>query len=468
MKKNFFLILLIFFFLLSKEVLSNEDVVIKKIAEGLDFPVHLSKNEFISKNSIFVLEHKLGQIVEIQNYNKNPKINQKPILNIRPLISESDNVEPGFNGFTFSPNFEEDKYIFVSYVNKKNQIILSRFEYDDKIKQAKLSSEVELLSVERLSSEDAPEHNCGTMSFNPKDNYLYTCVGDSRAPESAQNLKVLNGKILRIDPFKISENGKNYSFVKENPFIQLDGKPEILFLGFRNPWKFSFDSETGDIYIPDVGSEYIEELNIVKYENFNNYLNFGAGCFEGSYRIYDKHYADVKNSKKICLKNINDPSMKMIEPKLQYLHESLLSTNNDSYGNSIIGGVVYKNKKSIWHNHYFFADWVTSNIWYLDTTKKKKYIGINLHSGEYLGLTSINQADDKLLATSSMGLVYEIILPNKKNLEKSIYNKPIIYNKLHAVEIMNKSDKIIFTASSNFYKLLVKIREIKEKLFGSN
>tara|TARA_Y100000294_G_scaffold84981_1_gene79652 strand:+ start:280 stop:483 length:204 start_codon:yes stop_codon:yes gene_type:complete len=67
-----------------------------------------------------------------------------------------------------------------------------------------------------------------------------------------------------------------------------------------------------------------------------------------------------------------------------------------------------------------------------------------------------------------MGLVYEIILPNKKNLEKSIYNKPIIYNKLHAVEIMNKSDKIIFTASSNFYKLLVKIREIKEKLFGSN
>ena len=105
MKKNFFLILLIFFLLLSKEVLSNEDVVIKKIAEGLDLPAHLSKNEFISKNSIFVLEHKLGQIVEIQNYNKDPKINQKPILNIKSLISESDSLEPGFNGFTFSPNF---------------------------------------------------------------------------------------------------------------------------------------------------------------------------------------------------------------------------------------------------------------------------------------------------------------------------------------------------------------------------
>jgi len=138
MKKNFFLILLIFFLLLSKEVLSNEDVIIKKIAEGLDLPAHLSKNEFISKNSIFVLEHKLGQIVEIQNYNKDPKINQKPILNIKSLISENDSLEQGFTGFAFSPNFKEDKYIFVSYNNKENQIILSRFKYDDKIKQAKI------------------------------------------------------------------------------------------------------------------------------------------------------------------------------------------------------------------------------------------------------------------------------------------------------------------------------------------
>ncbi len=467
MKKNFFLILLIFSLLLNTRALSNEDVKIKKIVEGLNLPAHLSENKFISQNSVFVLEHKSGQIREIQNYNKNPKINLKPILNIESLISENENWEQGINGFAFSPNFKEDKYIFVSYNNKENQIILSRFKYDDKIKQAKISSEVELLNVERLSSDDTPEHNCGTISFNPKDNYLYTCLGDTRVAKSAQNIKVLNGKILRIDPFNFSENGKNYSYVRENPFTQLDGKAEILFLGFRNPWKFSFDSETGDIYIPDVGSEYIEELNIVKYENFNNYLNFGAGCFEGSYRIYDKHYEDTLNSKKLCLKNISDPSIRMIEPKLQYFHESLLSTSDNDYGNSITGGVVYKNKKSIWHNHYFFADFVTSNIWYLDANKKN-YIGINLYSGEYLGLTSINQVDDKLLATSEKGSIYEIILPNKKNLEKSIYNKPIIYNKLHAVDVMNRNNEIIFTTSSNFYKFLVKVRKIKKKLFGFN
>ena len=151
------------------------------------------------------------------------------------------------------------------------------------------------------------------------------------------------------------------------------------------------------------------------------------------------------------------------------MHESLISTNDNSYGNSIIGGVVYKNKNSIWHNHYFFADYITSNIWYLDITKKKNYIGINLYFGdEYLGLTSINQVDDKLLATSEKGSIYEIILPNKKNLEKSIYNKPIIYTKLHAAHVMNRSNRIIFTTSSNFYKFLVKVRKIKKKLFGFN
>ena len=469
MKKVFFIILLIFFSFLSRSVLSGDDVRVAQIFEGLDIPSHISKNEFISPNSIFVLEHKLGQIIEIHNYDKEPKLNPKPILNIKSLIAENENLEQGLNGFAFSTNFKEDKYIFVSYVNMKNQLILSRFQYDDKIKEAPLSTEVNLLSVDRIAtSEDKFEHNCGTISFNPQDNYLYFCLGDTRSPESSQNIKVLNGKILRIDPFTLDEDGKNYSIVKENPFIKLGGKPEILFIGLRNPWKFSIDSETGDIYIPDVGSEYIEELNIVEYDNFNNYLNFGWNCFEGSYRIYDKHYTDALKSKKLCLNNINDPSIKITEPKLQYFHDSLLPTSDESiYGNSIIGGVVYKNKESIWHNHYFFADYISNNIWYLDTNKKKNYIGINLLSGEDLGLTSINQVDDKLLATSVMGLIYEIVLPNKKDLEKYIYNRPLIYSKLQVADIMNSNNEIIFTTTSGFYQFLVKVRKLKEKFFGN-
>jgi hypothetical protein len=65
-----------------------------------------------------------------------------------------------------------------------------------------------------------------------------------------------------------------------------------------------------------------------------------------------------------------------------------------------------------------------------------------------------------------MGIIYEIILPNNKNLERAIYNKPIIYEKLNAVNIMNRNNEIIFTSSSGFYKLLVKLRRLKEKIFG--
>ena len=466
--KEFFFILLIFYSLLSQNALSDNEASVKKIFEGLDFPAHISKNKFISPSSIFVLEHKTGQIVVIQNYDNKLQINQNVILNIKSLLTENENWEQGFNGFTFSPKFKDDNYLFVSYNNKKNQIIISRFKYDDKIKIAPLSSEVKLLIIDRLPSvsSDKPEHNCGTIDFNPKDNYLYVCIGDTRVPESSQNINVLNGKILRINPFIGDTSEKNYIVVKENPFIQLKGKPEILFAGFRNPWKFSFDSETGDIYIPDVGSEYIEELNVVKYGDFNNFLNFGAGCFEGSYRIYDKHYEDALNTEKICLKNINNPLIKMVEPKLQYFHDSLIWTNKN-YGNSIIGGVVYKNKDSIWHNHYFFGDLVSNNIWYLDTNKTKNYIGINLLFGDDLdlGLTSITQIDDKLLATSYMGSIYEIVLPDKKNYEKSIYNRPIIYSKLYGVDIMNKSSEVIYTSQSEFYKLLLKVRKFKKKFF---
>ena len=65
-----------------------------------------------------------------------------------------------------------------------------------------------------------------------------------------------------------------------------------------------------------------------------------------------------------------------------------------------------------------------------------------------------------------MGSIYEIVLPNKKNLEKSIYTRPIIYSKLHAVDVMNNNNEIIFTSTSVFYKLLVKVRKFKEQLFG--
>jgi len=466
MKKIFSIIAvtLCIFFNLEAFSIENEKTIIKKKIDGINFPVQILKNEFISEKSIFVLEHKTGAIIEIQNFgddNIKPTVNT--ILNLESLVSEVDNWEPGAMSFAFSPEFKNDKLIFVSYSNKNNQLVLSKFKYDTETRKALIASETKVLIIDRGNdpSTDLGDHVGGTIKFNPIDNHLYIGTGDNRHPDQAQNINKFYGKILRINPF-INANGKNYSPVKENPFTKFEGKPEVLFVGFRNPWSFSFDSETGDIYIPDVGSEYIEELNIVKYNVFNNLLNFGWSCYEGTYEIFEKHYEDVAKSAKLCKTNIKNLSMKFVEPSIQYFHDSIVKTNS-LYGNSITGGALYKNSSSIWHNHYFFGDLATSNIWFIDTSKKEN-VAINLSYGEDLGLTSITQIDNKLLATSFMGVIYEIILPNEKNYERSIYSRPLITKTLNGMKFMNENNHTIFTHGSGFYKLLKKIRHYLDLL----
>ena len=460
MKKFLSVSIFLFIIFINLTVISAEDstVIVKKRIEGINFPVQILKNEFISDKSIFVLEHRPGSIIEIENFNDNnvePKIHT--ILNLESLISEADNWEQGVMGFAFSPNFKDDKLIFVTYSSKKNQLVLSKFIYDSETRKALITSEIKVLIIDRGQdvSTDIGDHVGGTIKFNPIDNHLYLSTGDNRHPDLAHDTNNFYGKILRINPF-INSKDKNYSSVKENPFIKLQGKPEVLFIGLRNPWSFSFDSETGDIYIPDVGSEYIEELNIVKYNDFNNYLNFGWSCYEGTYEISEKHYEDILNSSKLCKSNAKNKLIKLIEPSLQYFHDTILKTTS-LYGQSITGGVVYKNLSSIWHNHYFFGDLSTSNIWYVDTSKKKK-IAINLAYGGDLGLTSITQIEDKLLATSYTGVIYEIVLPEKKNYEESIYNRPLITKDLTGMKFMNENNYTIFTHGSGFYKLLKTFR----------
>ena len=116
------------FFSIAEE--ENKKIIEKKF-EGINFPVQILKNELISKNSIFVLEHKPGAIIEIENFNEEniePKINT--ILNLETLVTEVDNWEPGVVGFAFSPFFKKDKLIFVTYSNKNNQLVLSKFTYN--------------------------------------------------------------------------------------------------------------------------------------------------------------------------------------------------------------------------------------------------------------------------------------------------------------------------------------------------
>ena len=464
-------ILSIIFFLLlifSSYSFSDDKSIIKKL-DGLNFPVQIIKNEQISNNSIFVLEHRPGAIIEIENFfdqNSEKKINK--ILDLSSIITDVDSWEQGVQSFAFSPNFSNDNLVFVSYNNKNNQLVLSSFQYEHSSRTIPISTEEVILKIDRIFDKSLTknEHTCGTIKFHPIDNFLYLCTGDARSPELSQDFQSLNGKILRIDPFTLNKDeNKKYKSPEKNPYIKIDGRPEIVFAGLRNPWAFSFDLDTGDAFIPDIGSEYIEELNIVSYSEFDSLLNFGWSCYEGTYRIYDKHYEDVVNSSKPCKENLNNKLLKFKEPSLQYFHDSLFNTNG-KYGNSIIGGVLYKNENSIWHNHYFFGDLVSSNIWYLDMNNPIQK-GINFISGENLdiGLTSITQIDDKILATSFMGSIYEILLPESKDLEKYLYGRPTVNKDLDVIKFMNDNDQIVFTSGSKFYYMLKKFRKYYNLLF---
>ncbi|MGH2954526.1 MAG: PQQ-dependent sugar dehydrogenase [Solirubrobacterales bacterium] len=129
---------------------------------------------------------------------------------------------------------------------------------------------------------DQTNHNGGQLQFGP-DGMLYVGTGDGGGQhdpeENAQNLDVLLGKLLRIDP--LPSGGAEYTVPNSNPFVDVDGRDEIWSYGLRNPWRFSFDALTGDLLIGDVGQDTWEEVNFDPAPNSGRGRDFGWDCREG-------------------------------------------------------------------------------------------------------------------------------------------------------------------------------------------
>lgn len=125
-------------------------------------------------------------------------------------------------------------------------------------------------------------HNGGSLKFGP-DGYLYISMGDGGSagnPENrAQNITTNLGKMLRIDASV--ENAPYYTSPATNPYVGIAGNDEIWAIGLRNPWKFSFNRTSGDLWIADVGQNNIEEINKVT-NPLTTGLNFGWRCYEGN------------------------------------------------------------------------------------------------------------------------------------------------------------------------------------------
>jgi glucose/arabinose dehydrogenase len=176
------------------------------------------------------------------------------------------------------------------------------------------------------------DHPGGALDFGP-DGYLYVGMGDS-GPQTdpagnAQNMSLLQGKILRID-VDHPDPGRGYSVPKDNPFVGQAGvRPEIWSYGHREVWRFAFDPLTGDLWEGDIGQDLYEEVNIIRKGE-----NYGWNVYEGFERFSNKYRRDGE---------------KYVPPVFAYTRR---------YGQSVTGGYVYRgDPKSSFYGAYIFGDY---------------------------------------------------------------------------------------------------------------
>lgn len=263
-----------------------------------------------------------------------------------PFLDVSDRVSPealgsgyserGLLGLAFHPNYAENGVFFINYTDRNGTSVTSRFSVSaDDPNVADAASEEQLLMVEQPFA----NHNGGHLAFGP-DGYLYLALGDGGSggdpQNNAQNLSTLLGTILRLDV----NSDEGYAIPDDNPFVaQDDARPEIWAWGLRNPWRFSFDRETGDLYIADVGQNEWEEVNFQPASSPGG-ENYGWNPYEGS-QIYSG------------LQPASEPVM----PFAEYSHSG-------TGGCSITGGYVYRGEAvPSLASTYLYGDWCTGTIW---------------------------------------------------------------------------------------------------------
>ncbi len=299
-------------------------------------------------------------------------------------VSSAD--EEGLLGLAFHPDFANNGYFFVYYTVGGNNTV-RRFQANVPYATSTTADAASNTEVITFTHPGNNNHNGGWIGFGP-DNYLYIGTGDGGAsndpPGNGQNINSYLGKMHRIDVNGDDLPGdatRNYAIPPTNPFVGAVGLDEIFFYGLRNPWRNSFDTATGQLYIGDVGQNAVEEVDVVPAGLGG--LNFGWRCMEGN--------SCTGLSGCTC----NGPTL--TGPVHTYSHGS---------GCSITGGYVYRGSSICGlAGTYFFADYCTASIWSF------RYTGTNsppitsrtaeLAPGGGLSITSITS-----FGTDGLGEIY--------------------------------------------------------------
>ena len=248
----------------------SQNIELETFATGFSSPVGV---KHAGDDRLFVVEQ--GGVIKILN--SDGTTDSTPFLDIDARVSSGG--ERGLLSMAFHPNYIANGFIYVNYTNNSGDTVISRFTRNS-VSTADSGSELILMTIPQPFS----NHNGGDLHFGPVDGYLYISTGDGGSGgdpgDRSQNLMEFLGKMHRIDVDNTA-NGNNYAIPADNPFV---GNPnaldEIWAYGLRNPWRFSFDGPTNEMWIGDVGQNSTEEVNRVTVSPDG--YNFGWRCYEGS------------------------------------------------------------------------------------------------------------------------------------------------------------------------------------------
>jgi len=291
--------------------------------------------------------------------------------------------EQGLLGLAFHPNFNQTPYVYVNFISANPlRTVITRFTVSPSNPDI---ADPNTMMIIMEYNQPFSNHNGGQLAFGP-DGFLYIGVGDGGGAGdplgNGQTLSTVLGKILRINVDSTS-TGRNYSIPNDNPFFGniLGYREEIYAFGFRNPWRFSFDSASGQLWVGDVGQGRIEEIDLVEKGK-----NYGWNIMEGS----------------LCFDPLVGCDQTGLElPIWNYTHD---------LGYSVIGGYVYRGLNlSTLVGDYIYADYGSGRIWALEfngtmaTNTLLANTGINIAS---LGLDSGNE----LYFTGYNGRIYHLTI----------------------------------------------------------
>ncbi len=300
------------------------NLALEPVAAGLSQPV-FATHAGDGTGRIFVLE-KAGRILALNGGE------QQTFLDIRDRVGSSSS-EQGLLGLAFDPAFAASGRLFVYYTDRNGDVVIARFAANAERTAADPASEAILL----VAPQPAANHNGGMIAFGP-DGYLYAGLGDGGGANDrfghGQNLASILGALIRIDV-----NGDAAVTPADNPFVGQDGaRPEIWAYGLRNPWRFSFDRATGDLWIADVGQNQWEEIN-VQPAGSRGGENYGWPIVEGTH----------------CFQTQTCDRSGLVLPVAEYNH---------SLGCSVTGGYVYRGAaQPALQGIYFYGDYCSGRLW---------------------------------------------------------------------------------------------------------